>query len=96
MFPKRWHHGHSLVVGTLAGMAVTQRPYLLLAAGVLLGVALTLATIGGRRLAGELLAAFRTWRRRGQVQAEDLRPGVRPVYARTRSQLRDEEPIPYA
>ncbi len=51
---RRWHHGHSLGAGLLGGLLVAQRPALIFALGVLVGVAAVLAVLGGYRLAGVL------------------------------------------
>lgn len=85
--PKRWHHGHSLAAGLLAGLAIERRPELLLGIGFLAGAGAVLAYIGGRRLAGELLAAFRVWRARGMRQRPNPRAFVRSA--------QDRDGVPY-
>lgn len=47
----RYHHGHSLGAGLIIGLMVTQRPWLVFAAGVIVGVSLVFAMRVLRRLA---------------------------------------------
>ena len=59
---KRWHHGHSLGAGLLAGLALaTYRVWLLLAAAFLLGVVATLLVPRLVRLGASLGALFTRW-----------------------------------
>lgn len=70
---RTWHHGHSLITGAIAGLAIySYAPYLLLAAGLLLGAAATCAAIGGYRLARTLLAAFEVWRENSRARRESV------------------------
>lgn len=86
-FPKRWHHGHSLVAGCLVGLLLSYRPWLVYAAGVVTGVVVVCVAWGGYRLASELRSAWRSWHR------SSSRKRPRPI--RASSQLRDDEPLPF-
>lgn len=57
----RWHHGHSLATGALVGLLVSYRPWLVFAAGVLVGILVVVIRNSGRRL----LAAVERHARRG-------------------------------
>jgi hypothetical protein len=56
---RKWHHGHSLAAGALVGMAATQRPLVVFAAGVLVGALVVLAVKVGRAFGGALLERLR-------------------------------------
>ncbi len=90
---KRWTHGHSLGAGTLAGLALSHDPLLLVGAGFAAGVAATLVALGGYRLARALLGVFGTWRASSRVCAPSPRTRPEPVYGgRARAPYAD---IPY-
>ena len=69
--PKRWHHGHSLLTGAFAGLAIYgYAPYVLFASGILLGLAATFLSIGLYRLGRTLLGAFEAWRERSRSEPQ--------------------------
>lgn len=48
---KRWHHGHSIAIGVLGGLAIASyRVWLLLAAAFLLGIVVDRLIVNGSRL----------------------------------------------
>lgn len=53
----RWGHGQTFTGGAIAGLMLAQRPLLIFAAGVSVGVAVMLLAKFGRRL-GELVVAW--------------------------------------
>jgi|GEM_PF-4559611 hypothetical protein len=57
----KWHHGHSLATGVLVGLLVSYRPWLVFAAGVLVGILVVAVRNSGRRL----LATVERLARRG-------------------------------
>lgn len=81
MFPKKWHHGHSLAVGALVGLAASYRPWLIFGAGVAVGVASVAVAWGGYRLTVELRSAWRSWHRSSSRKRP--RPIVEQVDAST-------------
>lgn len=60
--PKKWHHGHSLGAGVLAGLVLAQHAYLLLFLGFAGGLAVAGVAIG----VGWLVQLARHWRRSWQ------------------------------
>jgi hypothetical protein len=83
IFPKRWHHGHSLTAGALAGMVVYgYAPYLLFAIGATAGAAAVCLGVGLYRLGRTLLDAYEAWRSQSRAKAETLAAGPVPVYGR--------------
>jgi hypothetical protein len=59
IFPKRWHHGHSLAAGALTGIVIYgYAPYLLFAVGFLAGAAAVCLAVGLYRVGRTLLGAY--------------------------------------
>jgi hypothetical protein len=61
---RSWNHGYTFAGGAIAGLALSYRPWLIFAAGVLVGVALMLALRFGRSLGRELGDLYRVWKTR--------------------------------
>lgn len=49
MSPRSWGHGQTFVGGAIAGLALSYRPWLIFAAGVLVGAGVVLGARFGRR-----------------------------------------------
>lgn len=74
---RRYHHGHSLGLGILIGLLLTQHPFALAALAFVAGAALSWACTTGWRLAQTLRGAFEAWR--DVSRARQQRILARPV-----------------
>lgn len=98
LLPKKWHHGHSTLVGIVAGVTlVSYRGWLIFAAGVLAGAVLVVLAAGGYRLGRTLLDGFEVWKSSSRAKKETIRSTPAPVYSmrRQRPTTTDEGEVPY-
>lgn len=77
---RRYHHGHSVGLGVLVGLLLTEHPYTLAAVAFTLGAAVTFAATTGIRLARTLLGAFELWRDHARSKARPMPTAPQPVY----------------
>lgn len=59
---RNWNHGYSFSGGAIAGLALSYRPWLIFAAGIVVGITLTMLFKFGRSLGGLLTARLGTGR----------------------------------
>jgi hypothetical protein len=82
---RSWNHGYTFAGGAIAGLALSYRPWLIFAAGVVVGVVLTLGLRFGRSIGHELADLYRAWKqkrllgtgplpKRGPTGVRDLLP----------------------
>jgi len=72
MEQRSWNYGYTFAGGAVAGLALSYRPWLIFAAGVIVGVALTLALRFGRSLGRELGDLYRAWKTRRSLVSGPL------------------------
>jgi hypothetical protein len=81
---RSWNHGYTFAGGAIAGLALSYRPWLIFAAGVFVGVALTLALRFGRSLGHELRDLYRSWKAGRSLLTEQPRSASYPRSTRGR------------
>lgn len=89
---KRWHHGHSLATGAMVGLLVSYRPWLILAAGILLGAGLTFALPRTVRAAGRMWDALEHRIRPAKVLEAGGGRGAALAYAAEMVRRSEEDP----